>query len=74
MDTSRSDRDIVKQVIQRYAQFKPSHGEIRLDVVKVWIEYDGMERGINEDLMAAGIPAHRIVLAFLPDERTAAIA
>jgi hypothetical protein len=33
MDTSTRERDIVKQVIQRYAQFKPSHGDIRLDTV-----------------------------------------
>jgi len=33
IDTSTRERDIVKQVIQRYAQFKPSHGDIRLDTV-----------------------------------------
>jgi len=33
MDTTTTERDIVKQVIQRYAQFKPSHGNIRLDTV-----------------------------------------
>jgi hypothetical protein len=33
MDTSTRERDIVKQVIQRYAQFKPSHGDIQLDTV-----------------------------------------
>jgi hypothetical protein len=31
MDTPRSDREIIKQVIRHYAQFKPSHGDIRLD-------------------------------------------
>ncbi|MEP0883721.1 hypothetical protein NDI49_19390 [Trichocoleus sp. ST-U3] len=30
MDTTTRERDIVKEVIQRYAQFKPSHGDIRL--------------------------------------------
>jgi len=107
MDTSTRERDIVKQVIQRYAQFKPSHGDIRLDTVfddtqnryalmqvgwdrgrrvrgnliyvtlsegKVWVEYDGMEQGITKDLIAAGIPPERIVLAFLPEEQTAATA
>jgi hypothetical protein len=107
MDTSTGDREIVKQVIQRYAQFKPSHGTIRLDTVfddtqnryalmqagwdrgrrikgnllyvtlregKVWIEYDGMEQGITQDLIAAGIPPERIVLAFLPDAQIAATA
>lgn len=33
MDTTTTDREIVKQVIQQYAQFKPSHGDIRLDTV-----------------------------------------
>jgi XisI protein len=91
-------------VIRHYAQFKPSHGEIRLDTVfdeaqgryalmqvgwergrrvrgnliyvtlqnnQVWIEYDGMERGITDDLIAAGIPSERIVLAFLPESKAA---
>jgi XisI protein len=104
MDIPRSDREIVKQVIQHYAQFKPSHGDIRLDTVfdenqdhyalmqagwdrgqrvrgnliyvtlqnhQVWIEYDGMEQGITDDLIAAGIPSERIVLAFLPESKTA---
>lgn len=107
MDTPRSDREIVKQVIQRYAQFKPSHGDIRLDTVfdetqnryalmqvgwdrgrrvrgnliyvtlqddLVWIEYDGMEQGITDELIAAGIPPERIVLAFLPESQTAVTA
>lgn len=104
MDTPRSDREIVKQVIQHYAQFKPSHGDIRLDTVfdenqdryalmqvgwergrrvrgnliyvtlqnhQVWIEYDGMEQGITDDLIAAGIPSERIVLTFLPESKIA---
>ena len=107
MDSAIRDREIVKQVIQRYAQFKPSHGEIRLDTVfdqvqdryalmqagwdrgrrvrgnliyvplhqgKVWVEYDGMEAGITDDLIAAGIERERIVLAFLPDAQTVALA
>jgi XisI protein len=32
MDTATL-REIIKQVINRYAAFKPSHGDIRLDVV-----------------------------------------
>ena len=41
---------------------------------KVWVEYDGMEQGITKDLIAAGIPSEQIVLAFLPEEQTAATA
>ncbi len=33
MDTLQTDRAIVKRVIQKYAQFKPSHGEIYLETV-----------------------------------------
>ncbi len=106
MDTTTRNRDIVKQVIQQYSQFKPSHGDIRLDTVfddtqnryalmqvgwdkgqrvrgnliyvtlregKVWVEYDGMEQGITQDLINLGIPPERIVLAFLPDLQTATI-
>ena len=110
MDTLQCYQDIVKQVIQQYARFTPSHGNIRLDSVfddarghyalmqtgwthqasssqkkrvrgnliyitlreqKVWIEYDGMEQSIIDELIAAGIPDDRIVLAFLPDAQAA---
>ena len=91
---------IVKQVIGKYAQFRPSHGDIRLDTIfdddqghyalmqvgwdrgrrvrgnliyitledeKVQIEYDGMERGITQDLLAAGIDEDAIALTFLEE-------
>lgn len=107
MDTLTTDRKLVMQVIQYYARFKPSHGDIRLDTVfdeqrdryalmqvgwdrgrrvrgnliyvtlhdgKVWVEYDGMEQGIASDLIAAGIPSERIMLAFLSDVDTAVVA
>ena len=97
MDTAQY-KQAIKQVIQDYAQFRPSHGDIRLDVVfdetndhyalmqsgwdrgrrvrgnliyivmldgKVVIEYDGIERGISDDLIAAGVAESDIVLAFL---------
>ena len=41
---------------------------------KVWIEYDGIEKGITQDLIAGGIPPKKIVLAFLPDRRVASAA
>lgn len=107
MDSIARDRELVKQVIQHYAQFKPSHGDIRLDTVfdetndryalmqvgwdrgrrvrgnliyitlhdgKVWVEYDGIEQGIVEDLIAGGIPTDRVVLAFLPEAQSAVTA
>ena len=38
---------------------------------KVYIEYDGMEHGITQDLIEKGIPQDDIVLAFLPYSLTA---
>ncbi len=106
MDTTTTDRDIVKQVINRYAQFVPSHGNIRLDTVfddeqgryalmqvgwdrghrvrgnliyiivqddKVWIEYDGMEQGITQDLIKGGIAPERIILGFVAESGSASL-
>lgn len=38
---------------------------------KVLIEYDGIERGITQDLIEKGIPERDIVLAFLPKAQAA---
>lgn len=105
MDTTTTYRDIVKQTLLQYTQLRPSHGEIRLDVVcddtrgryalmqvgwergrrvrgnllyltvheeKVYIEYDGFEYGIADDLVTRGIPADHIVLAFIPEAQAGA--
>jgi hypothetical protein len=40
---------------------------VALSEGKVWVEYDGMEQGIIEDLIVVGILPERIVLAFLPE-------
>ena len=42
------------------------HAEIRNQ--KIWIHYDGIEDGITNELVAAGVPKDRIVLAFHPPE------
>lgn len=98
MDTRTSYREIIKDVINKYARLRPSHGSIRLDTVfdeqqdhyalmqsgwdrgvrvrgnliyvtlrsdKVYIEYDGIERGIHHELIKRGVPEEKIVLAFL---------
>jgi hypothetical protein len=44
---------------------------VTLDEGKVWIEYDGMEQGITQDLIDAGIAQERIVFAFQADLQTA---
>lgn len=38
------------------------HVDIRDD--KIWIQHDGTERGVATDLVEAGVPKERIVLAF----------
>lgn len=101
MDKLSKYREIVKNTILKYAQFCPSHGDIKLAPVfdeqrdhyalmqvgwdrgkrikgnliyltlnheKIYIEYDGMETGITQDLIHFGIAPEDIVLAFLsPD-------
>jgi hypothetical protein len=42
------------------------HVEIKGD--KVWIQRDGTEDGITDELVTAGIPKNDIVLAFHPPE------
>jgi hypothetical protein len=33
---------------------------------KIWLHYDGLNHGITNELLAAGVPKDRIVLAFHP--------
>jgi hypothetical protein len=87
----------VRDIIQRYADFTPSNGDVQIEVVfdesndhyelmysgwsghyrihgsvlhidirggKVWIQHDGTEDGVADELVAAGIPKEHIVLAF----------
>jgi hypothetical protein len=47
------------------------HGSIvHIDIIndKVWIQRDGTEHGMAEDLVAAGIPRDHMVLAFRPPD------
>ncbi|MBL1208383.1 XisI protein [Geminocystis sp. GBBB08] len=43
---------------------------VHLEIIndKIWIHRDGLEDGIADDLLRAGIPKHEIVLAFHPPE------
>jgi len=43
---------------------------IHVDIIndRVWIQRDGTEHGIADELVAAGIPKDRIVLGFHPPE------
>lgn len=35
---------------------------------KIWIQRDGIEEGVTDELVASGIPKDKIVLAFHPPE------
>jgi hypothetical protein len=97
MESVNDDRRIVRRIIEEYAKFRPSVGEVEVEVIiderqghyelihagwmgyrrvhgslihidirgdKIWIQHDGTEDGVAHDLVAAGIPKERIVLAF----------
>lgn len=101
MDNVIEYRRIVRDLITAYAQFRPSVGDVEVEIVfdeandhyelmcagwngprrihgsvlhvdirdgKVWIQFDGTEDGIAEELVKAGIPRDRIVLAFKPPD------
>jgi hypothetical protein len=101
MDKIDRYRDIVRRVIEEYASYKPSHGQIdteavidrdrdhyevmqvgwdrhrrvhgsviHLDIIdgKIWIQYDGTNWPVADELLAAGVPKEDIVLAFHPAE------
>jgi hypothetical protein len=47
------------------------HGSVvHLDIIngKVWIQHDGTDRPVADELLAAGIPPEDIVLAFQPPD------
>jgi XisI protein len=92
-------REIVKRIVEEYASYKISHGQIETEAIidcahdhyevmhvgwdgvrrvhgcvvhidikdgKVWLQYDGTNQPVAEELMAAGVPKEDIVLAFHP--------
>lgn len=101
MDKLEKYREIVTKLVEEYASYKPSHGEIEpgviidpkrdryevmhvgwdgprrvhgsvihLDIIngKIWIQYDGTNRPVAEELLNAGVPHEDIILAFHPAE------
>lgn len=101
MDTLKEYRRIIRELLEKYATYKPARGDVQIEVVldqdndhyelmyagwngkyrihgsvlhidirneKVWIQQDGTEEGIAEELVKAGIPRERIVLGFKPPE------
>jgi hypothetical protein len=101
MDTINEYRKIVRELIEKYAQYKPARGEVQIETIfdetndhyelvyagwngpyrihgsvlhidirngKIWIQQDGTEDGIAEELVKVGVPREDIVLAFKPPE------
>jgi hypothetical protein len=101
MDTVTRYREIVQRLIEEYARFRPSHGQIDSEVIidpthdhyelmhvgfdgprrvhgavlhvdirgdKIWIQHDGTDRPLAEELVRAGVPQKDIVLGFYPPE------
>jgi hypothetical protein len=59
--------DVYLVVVEGWQDVRRLHGclvhvEIKGD--RIWIQQDGTDRGVATDLLAAGIPAHSIVLGF----------
>jgi hypothetical protein len=101
MDKLNRYRQMVRNLIEEYASYKPAYGNISTQAVidreqdhyevsqtgwngdrrihgsiihidirdgKVWIEYNGTDARLGEELAAAGIPRNDIVLGFQPEE------
>jgi hypothetical protein len=99
MDKVAHYREIVRRLVEEYASYKPSHGQIETEAIadhdkghyevmhvgwdgtrrvhgcvvhidiidgKVWIQYDGTNRAVADELIEAGIPRDDIVLGFQP--------
>jgi hypothetical protein len=100
MDNTRKYSEILKEVLLYYSQFRPSHGNIRVDLIfdeerdhyalvhagwnqgrrvhamifyatlhdgKVYLEHDGINYGISDDLIERGIPEADIVLTWMQE-------
>jgi hypothetical protein len=97
MATIEHYRQLVEDIIKKYGQFKPSYGEVEVELIvdrerdhyqlmnvgwhnnerirgcvlhidikggKIWIQHDGTEIGVADELVAMGVPKEQIVLAY----------
>jgi hypothetical protein len=65
------DRDHYEVMHVGWQDQRRVHGSVvHIDIIdgKVWIQHDGTNRPVAEELMAAGIPKEDIVLGFYPDD------
>jgi hypothetical protein len=59
--------DIYMVLVEGWQDVKRMHGclvHVEINDGKVWIQQDGTEDGVANELLLAGIPKDRIVLAF----------
>ncbi len=66
-----SERDHFEVLHMGWNGVERVHGPvIHIDIIggKVWIQYDGTNRPVADELIAAGIPQQDIVLAWHPRE------
>ena len=99
MDQLVKYRQIIKERLTYYAQFKPSYGDIEVETVfdethdhyelmhvgwddyrrihgtilhvdirqgQVWIQHNGLEGNIADELVELGIPREQVILGFQP--------
>ena len=97
MGTQNRYRELIKQILMEYAQYKPSYGDIEVQTIfdtendhyqlvsigwngnrrihgcvlhldikngKIWIQHDGTEEGVANELVQLGVPKDKIILAF----------
>lgn len=100
MDKLGNYRQLIRQLLDEYASYKPAYGDIDSEIIidaeqnhfqlmrlgwlnkkrvhgaiihvdiindKIWIQYDGTDRPIADELLQAGVPKEDIVLAFHPE-------
>jgi hypothetical protein len=65
------ERDHYQIVHVGWHGYRRIHGTvIHVDIIdgKIWIQYDGTDRPVADELLEAGVPKEDIVLAFHPPE------
>jgi hypothetical protein len=63
-----SDRYVVLVLGEDHAERTVHFALIHIDIIdgKIWVQHDGTEYGVAQELIDAGVPEDRIVLGFLP--------
>jgi hypothetical protein len=65
-----SDRYVLLVVGRDHDHRRIDFPIIHIDIIdgKLWVQYDGTEYGVAQELVDAGVPKDRIVLGFWPPE------